>query len=288
MNILTVTYFINGFLMVAMPVGLTIYLTRKFKQGWRLFWIGAATFVFSQALHISFNALVSPVMNQFGFIALPLALQNLIMSVFLGLSAGIFEELSRYIMYRWWAKNARSWGSGLLAGAGHGGIEAIILGLLALYGYIQMLIARGVDISSLVTPDRVEVANAQIQAYWSAPWYSTLLGALERMFAIPIQLTCSILVLQAFTRRRFWWVGLAILFHALTDGIVVFASQNGFSVMVIEGIVGIFALVGIIIIFTLRQPELAAGAVSIPVIPQEFKPTSLEESKENLDETRYH
>jgi uncharacterized membrane protein YhfC len=287
-NILTVTYFLNGFLMVAMPIGLTIYLTRKFKKGWRLFWIGAATFVFSQALHIPFNALVSPVMNQFGFIALPLALQNLIVSVFLGLSAGIFEELSRYIMYRWWVKDARSWGSGLLAGAGHGGIEAIILGLLTLYGYIQMLIARGVDISTLVTPDRVEVAKAQILAYWSAPWYGTLLGALERLFAIPIQLTCSILVLQAFTRRRFWWVGLAILFHALTDGIAVFASQNGASVIFIEVIVGIYALVGIIIIFALRQTELAEGAVSFPNIPAEFKPKPLNESIENLDETRYH
>ena len=274
--------------MVAMPVGLTIYLTRKFKQGWRLFWIGAATFVFSQALHIPFNALVGPVLNQFGFIALPLALQNLLMSVFLGLSAGIFEELSRYIMYRWWAKDARSWGSGLLVGTGHGGIEAIILGLLALYGYIQMLIARGVDISTLVTPDRVEVAKAQIQAYWSAPWYGSLLGALERLFAIPIQLTCSILVLQAFTRKRFWWVGFAILFHALIDGIAVFASQIGLSVLIIEGIVGFFALVGIIIIFSLRQPELAADTVSISAIPPDFKMTPLEESKENLDETRYH
>ncbi len=84
--------------------------------------------IFSQVLHIPFNALVNPVFNQFGFIALPLSLQNSILSVFLGLSAGLFEELSRYAMYRWWAKDARSWGKGLLAGAGHGGIEAILLG----------------------------------------------------------------------------------------------------------------------------------------------------------------
>jgi uncharacterized membrane protein YhfC len=182
-NILSVTYFLNGFLMIAMPIGLTIYLTRKFKQGWRLFWIGGAIFIFSQVLHIPFNALVSPVLNQFGFIALPVIFQNVILSVFLGLSAGLFEELSRYAMYRWWAKEARSWGMGLLAGAGHGGGEAIILGLLVLYGYIQMLIVRGMDISTLVSPDKVELAKAQIQAYWSAPWYMTMLGALERLFS---------------------------------------------------------------------------------------------------------
>ncbi len=288
MNILVLTYFLNGFLMIAIPISLTIYLTRKFKRGWRLFWIGAATFTFSQVLHIPFNSVLSPYLNHFDVIALPLSFQNLIISVFLGLSAGIFEEISRYVMYRWWAKDARSWGTGLLAGAGHGGIEAIFLGLLVLFGYFQMQIARGVDISTLVTPDRVELAKAQIQAYWSAPWYMTLLGAIERMFAIPLQLACSILVLQAFTRRRFYWVGVAIIFHALADGIVVYMSQIGFQPLVIEGIIGLFAVFSIIILLALRQPEPTYVESPISPLRPVYKPTPLEETLRNLDETRYH
>lgn len=278
--------------MIAMPIGLTIYLTRKFKQGWRLFWIGAATLIFSQILHIPFNALVSPVINQFGFIALPVVLQNVVLSIFLGLSAGLFEELSRYAMYRWWAKDARSWGKGLLAGAGHGGSEAIILGLLVLYGYVQMLIVRGMDISILVTPDKVELAKAQIQAYWSAPWYMTMLGALERLFTIPLHLACSVLVLQAFTRKKFWWVGLAVLYHALADGVAVFVSQIGFSALAIEGIIGIFAIVSMVIIFALRQPEPLSvvegpDPVLAPISKLEFEPGLVDETDENLDKTRY-
>ncbi|MCX6034732.1 MAG: YhfC family glutamic-type intramembrane protease [Chloroflexi bacterium] len=288
MNILSVTYFLNGFLIIAIPVGLTIYLTRKFKQGWRLFWIGAATFIISQVLHIPFNTLVSPIFNQFGLIALPVALQNVILSVFLGLSAGLFEELSRYAMYRWWAKDARSWGMGLLVGTGHGGIEAIILGILVLYGYIQMLIVRGVDISTLVAPDQVELAKAQIQAYWSAPWYMTMLGALERLFTLPLHLACSVLVLQTFNRKKLWWVGLAILYHALADGVTVFVSQIGFSALAIEGIIGIFAIMSIVIVFVLRQPEPAADPIPAPISTPEFKPEQVNETKENLDETRYH
>jgi uncharacterized membrane protein YhfC len=286
-NILSVTYFFNGFLMIAMPIGLTIYLTSKFKQSWSLFWIGAGTFIFSQILHIPFNMLINPVFKQFGFTALPMALQNVIISAFLGLSAGLFEELSRYVMYRWWAKDARSWGKGLLAGAGHGGIEAIILGLVVLYVYIQMLIVRGIDISTLVSPDKVELAKAQIQAYWSAPGYMTILGALERLFAIPIQLALSVLVLQAFTRKKFWWVGLAISYHALADGVAVFVSKLGFSVLAIEGIVGIFGIVSMVIVFTLRQPEPTAEVVHAIVPMPEFKPEPIKETKGNLDKTRY-
>jgi uncharacterized membrane protein YhfC len=286
-NILSVTYFLNGFLMIAMPIGLTVYLTRKFKQGWRLFWIGAATMIFSQVLHIPFNALVNPVFNQFGFISLPLALQNIILSVFLGLSAGLFEELSRYAMYRWWAKHARSWDKGLLAGAGHGGIEAILVGLLVLYGYIQMLIVRGMDISKLVTADKVELAKTQIQAYWSAPWYMTMLGALERLFTIPLHLACSVLVIQAFARKKFWWVGLAILYHALADGVAVFVSRIGFSAIAIEGIISIFGIVSIVIIFALRQPEPSLDQTPAPISIPEFKPKAVNETNENLDRTRY-
>jgi uncharacterized membrane protein YhfC len=287
LNILSVTYFFNGFLMIAMPIGLTTYLTRKFKLGWRLFWIGAVIFLFSQVLHIPFNALVTPIFNQFSFISLPVDLQNVILSVFLGLSAGLFEELSRYAMYRWWAKDARSWGKGLLVGAGHGGIEAIVLGLLVLYGYVQMQIVRGMDVSTLVTPDKVELAKAQIQAYWSAPWYMTLLGALERLFTIPLHLACSVLVLQAFTRKKFWWVGLAIIFHALADSIAVYISKIGFSALVIEGIIGIFAIVSVVIVFALRQPEPAAEAIPIPVSTPEFRLEPVDETKETLDQTRY-
>lgn len=287
MNILIVTYFLNGSLMIAMPIGLAVYLKHKFNMGWRLFWIGAGTFVFSQGLHIPFNLLVKPVFNQFSFIALPTIWQNVVLSVFLGLSAGIFEELSRYAMYRWWAKDARSWSRGLLSGVGHGGIEAIILGVLVLYGYVQMLIVRGVDVSTLVTPDKVELAKAQIQAYWSAPWYQTMLGALERLFAIPLHLACSVLVLQAFTRYRIWWLGLAVLLHALADGAAVFASQIGLSALSIEGIVAIFAIMSVVIVFTLRQPEVQADLEPAPISAPEFKPTPVEENEENLDKTRY-
>jgi uncharacterized membrane protein YhfC len=286
-NILSVTYFINGFLMIAMPVGLMVYLTRKFKQGWRLFWIGAATFILSQVLHIPFNAFVNPVFNQFSFISLPVSLQNIILSIFFGLSAGLFEELSRYAMYRWWAKDARSWSKGLLAGTGHGGIEAIILGLLVLYGYVQMLVVRGMDVSTLVTPDQVEQATAQIQAYWSAPWYMTVLGALERLFTIPLHLACSLLVLQAFTRKKIWWIGLAVLWHALADGVVVYFSKNGIPVLGIEGIIGVFAILSMFIIFALRQPEPLADIVQAPILTVEFKPGPVNETEENLDRTRY-
>ena len=39
-------------------------------------------------------------------------------AIFLGLSAGFFEELFRYGMFRWWLKDAHTWRKGILAGVG--------------------------------------------------------------------------------------------------------------------------------------------------------------------------
>ena len=186
MDILYITYFLNGFFMIAIPICLAIYLTMKLNQSWRLFWIGAATFMFSQLLHIPFNILISPIFKQSGFIRLPGIMPILITSIFVGISAGLFEELSRYGMYRWIAKDARSWGRGLLAGTGHGGAEAIILGVLALYAYLQLVSLKGANLATLVPANQLDAAREQITAYWSAPWYMTMLGALERLFAIII------------------------------------------------------------------------------------------------------
>src|SRR5699024_10642162 len=60
------------------------------------------------------------------------AMQPVLFSVVIGLSAGIFEELARFIMMHFFMKQ-RDWQSGFLFGVGHGGIEAILfVGISAL------------------------------------------------------------------------------------------------------------------------------------------------------------
>ncbi len=59
----------------------------------RLALAGAATFVASQILHIPANSVLGRIF--------PMAEQSLIVqAIVLGLSAGIFEEVARYLIYR--------------------------------------------------------------------------------------------------------------------------------------------------------------------------------------------
>src|SRR5690625_4607416 len=53
------------------------------------------------------------------------AMQPVLFAVVIGLSAGVFEEMARFIIMRFFMKQ-RNWQSGFLFGAGHGGIEAVL------------------------------------------------------------------------------------------------------------------------------------------------------------------
>jgi len=279
---------LTALLMIALPIILGIFLINKFHLYWKLWLIGGAVFIISQIAHIPFNSyILNPLLATIQqTIQGPLGI--LVVTLFLGLSAGVFEECARYGMFRWWLKDARSWRSAVLAGAGHGGTEAILLGGLVLWTFINLMAIRNANQSSLnLTSEQLK----QIQLYWSVPWYTILLPVVERIFTIPIHLMASVLVLQVFTHRpghqQLWWLGLAILFHTILNASVVFiASQwGGYAA---EAILGGLAVIEIIIIFALRQPEPEHPApTSMLTIIEPPAITQVEETSENLENTRY-
>lgn len=299
MNILYLTYPLNGLLMIFLPIILAIYLSKVFGAKWRLWWIGCATFLLSQVGHIPFNLALTRLFTYWRFV--PESMVLVFNSIVLGLSAGLWEELARYAAFRWWAKDARSWPRGLMLGAGHGGVEAIILGVIVLVGFVNVLVVSNMDLNTMLPPEAVLEAEGQIQAYLSAPWPATLLGALERLFAITLHLSLSLMVMQAFVRRQAFWLWLAVLWHALVDGVAVYTASV-WGIYQSEAMIAGFALISLAIILILRpseQPDLIyhegpAGAVpgkSLLETPQAETTGSelpeIEETPENLDKTRY-
>jgi uncharacterized membrane protein YhfC len=188
--------------------------------------------------------------------------------------------------YHFFIKEDRDWVAGLMYGAGHGGIEAILLGVLALVAFIQVMALQGVDLSTVVEPDQVALARSQIEAYLATPWYQAILGAVERMSALPIQISFSVMVLQAFRRKQLWWIGLAIGWHTLVDAVAVFAFRT-WNMYITEGIIGLMALASIGMILALRSDSGPTQGV------EERSPLSMPEirriqpSEQNIEDSRY-
>jgi uncharacterized membrane protein YhfC len=288
----TAAAFLNPLLMIAMPVLLGIFLAGRLKAEWRLFGLGMVAFVGSQVLHIPFNAWVlSPLIQRWHLEPVPGSAQLAAMAVLLGFLAGVFEESARYWVYRSWLRESRSWRDGLMLGAGHGGMEAILLGLLSFYSFLQLMALQGTDLTQVLKADQVEITRSILQMYWSLPYYQHLIPALERAAALCLHLGLSVLVLQAFARHNRLWFGLAIVWHAAVDAVAVFAVRT-WGVYVAEGLVVICGLISVGIVLALRRPEWEEPHIEdqLPAPPlgrPQIEPPAEELDSARLEESRY-
>lgn len=289
--ILYFTYPAGILIVLVLIFGLGFFLTRKFNLGWRLYWIGAAMFIISQILHIPFNSLLDRLLASGILPSPPASYQLIFTALMLGLSAGFFEELVRYAGLRWWAKDARSWSSGLLFGSGWGGMEALIFFVIILaLNYVIFLALLTQDMSAVLSPDQQAQLQAGMDLFWGVEWYDSLLGALERILVIPIQIAFTILVMQVFLRSQSRWLWFAVAFHSLLDAVAV-ASVRLWGAYATEGIVAIITLISLGIIFVLRggessEPPEELGD-SVKTTPEPIQLAPVEENVDNLDGTRY-
>jgi uncharacterized membrane protein YhfC len=246
---LVAAFVVEMLIMLGAPVALWIFLRQKYRASWGLIAVGALTFVLSQVVHVPLNWGLGLIGGGRGVALWPLPA----MAAVAGLTAGVCEEGARYLVLRFWRKEARSWAQGLAFGAGHGGIESILVGLSVLSSFVSMLVLQKLGPENLgLSGELLEQTRQQMEAYWGIPWYLPLLGGLERVFAITMHLAWTMLVLQAVVRRNLLWLALAVLAHALVDGLAVGLMQSGVSLPVIEGVVFLLALGALALILALR------------------------------------
>jgi uncharacterized membrane protein YhfC len=234
-GLLIATFVIAGTFNVIFPFVLGWWIIRKKQTSWKLFGVGVLTFIGSQIFHIP---LVNGLTSAFTSGALPhvdAAVAPYFNAVVLGLLAGIFEETARWIGFKLLKKKGDSLGAALTLGAGHGGIEAISIGFIVLINLVAMLGLRSMDTATLpLSADQIQLAQQQAQGYFATPWPLPLAGAVERIGAVSLHITLSIMVWLAISFRKPLWFWGAILYHALIDGLVVLAVSFGLGTWLIE------------------------------------------------------
>ncbi len=120
-------------------------------------------------------------------------------ALFLGITASLAEELARYAAMRLLLKK-RSWLAGLSFGAGHGGVEAMLL---------LGLPAAGMLLSGEIAGDSILYAA----------------GGIERTLAILLHIGLSIVVLRSVVTKRKRYLLAALGLHAIVDVMAVLLPQ---------------------------------------------------------------
>lgn len=294
----TVFPVLNGFLMIAFGLGIGLLLKHKLGLSWGLYGIGAVTFVLSQVGHIPFNYWVlNPTLAKSFPQADPGSLGLAWWSLFLGLSAGVFEETARFLVMRFWRKDIRNWEKSMMFGAGHGGFEAIIIGVFTFVAFFQLMYYRQIDLNTLANtmpPEQFEQLKITVDTFWNYRWWEHLWGALERFNVIPVHLAATVLVYRSVRDKNALWYLAAVAWHTLVDGAAVFASQT-IGIPLTELIILGFGLSGWGIVFLIKKNEPAATTDAVEftsIAPEPFSPEIVSVAdkpipKESLEDSRY-
>jgi uncharacterized membrane protein YhfC len=147
MNTLTTAIIASVAILFIVPIFFGLTLIRKYQLGWKLLLMGGLGY-------LAYQFLMTFVMNAIRLGPPEDASTGVVLlfTVAFVLLLVTVEEGIRYVVYRWWAKEARSWKEGLLLGAGHGGVEALLAGVLILMGFIQMYPYRNIVAQKSIAP----------------------------------------------------------------------------------------------------------------------------------------
>ncbi len=240
------------------PLVAAWFVGRRLQVSWRYFAYGAVIFLIFQLItRVPLVVVLQGVVTPYVEVSRALMFGWL---VALALTAGLAEEIGRYIGYRWLFREEKTWSRAVMYGLGHGGFESMVLvGGLTLLGLINLLALSSVDLATLpLTDEQRELARQQLAAVAAQPDWVPLAGAWERLWTLPFHVALSVIVLQVFRRGQMGWLWLAITLHTLVNLIAVgiapaLALQGTAAILIPEVVVMFAGIAGLWVIWRLRE-----------------------------------
>ena len=298
---LTAAFIVAFLLEIFLPFVLGVYVWKKFGANWKVFALGAAAFVVSQIIHIPLLGLYQRGFTLLGITptTMPFLQFNLIHALMLGLLAGICEEPMRWIAFKLLKKQGDTSRAAVMLGLGHGGVESILVGLSVMNAAIALIMWNSGNFPLEQLGPQQQMQLLQLS---SSPWYLPLLGAFERLVAITLHVSLSLIVWLGVRQRNFLYLLLAILWHTVVNFAAVFTLRGlGWSVFAVEGVMAVFGLLSAAIIYyivkkygllTLYAPEKlddeieVSGAFATEIVEQAL-PNRLEMGESDANDPEF-
>lgn len=232
-----------------MPILAAILYYRKKKYALPSVFTGVLVFiVFQMVLRMPLIQTILPRMAWYQTLS-----ENAVLyAIFLGLTAGLFEETGRFLAFKTILKKNLDHTQAVAYGIGHGGIEAM---LLIGFTYINNLI-----ISLMINSGAFEqVIGATLPAATAAQVKATLVDTDSLMFILPslerastflIQIGLSVLIQFGIKRGKgLAYLIVAILIHTLLDASSVILMNMGLNIWLLEAYVALYAAVAMIFVW---------------------------------------
>ncbi len=228
---------------IALPIGLCIYFCAAKKADLLPFFIGCAVMIlFAFVL----EALVHQLVLNSG-IGDTIKGNLWLYGLYGGAMAGLFEETGRYIAFRTvLRKKLSNDTNALMYGAGHGGIEAFaILGIASINNILYSLMINTGNTAMLtesLSGELLEQVEGAIHTLITTPSWQFLLGGAERIFAVVLHISLSVLVwFAAKKKKRVYLYPAAILIHLIVDAGTSVLVKLDVSVLLVEAFIAVLS-----------------------------------------------
>jgi len=224
---------ISLLLSLVFPLVVAIVLHKKLRFAWKSVLVGALVFLVFQIL--TRIPLLQYVQRAFSYQAFSMR-HGILTGFLVALSAGLFEEIGRYVGFRLLLRRHLNWEGGIAYGIGHGGLESLYIGTAFLnYLIYSFLINAG------KVPPQLPTSVISALTDTSPPLF--VVGGIERVLAFTIQIGLSLVVLYGIKSKKGLFLLLAIVLHTLLDfGAVMFAGNT----LIVETYVAVFAAASLV------------------------------------------
>lgn len=226
----------------AIPVILLIFFRKKKEADILPFFVGCAVMlVFALILESAVHQIV------LGSSVGERILGNIwLYALYGGLMAGLFEETGRFIAFKTVLKKQDKDVNALMYGAGHGGFEAAVLLGISMISNIAIAVMINSGNTSVLTEtlsgDALTQMEAALEDMTTTAPYIFLIGIIERVFAVTLQIALSVIVWTAVKNKKRWYLyPAAILIHFFVDAAAVILMHYNVPTLLIEVLVGVMA-----------------------------------------------
>ena len=209
---------------IGLPVGLAIWVMKKFKPG---FWAVASGMIVFVVMQLGFRIWIIQLFGITDFGQEFIRNNQILYIILLSLSAGLVEEFGRLFAFGVMLKKRREFRHGLAYGIGHGGIEAVLL--VGLSYVTNIIFAILINSGALASLEEMigEALQPTIDTMTGTASVMFLYAGIERIFAVCLHIALSILVLYGVRKRNVAYTFLAVLLHGAANfGAVMIAQEQ--------------------------------------------------------------
>jgi uncharacterized membrane protein YhfC len=203
---------------VALPLVACLVVRRLTKAGFVSLLVGMVVFFVCFIIAIATQMLFSLFISS-----------QIVLVLVLALRAGVVEELARFLAFKVFLRKKQAVGDALMYGVGHSGMEVLLVLTLAMVSnlmFVFMANAGMLDMLIATAPEQADALRDAVNVLANTSPLLFSMGLVERVSAMILHISFSVIVFCAARQRKPLYLLLAILMHTLADSSVLLLANG--------------------------------------------------------------